>query len=381
MRISRVVVTLLSVLLIGAIAAPIHAQGDPSMLFWVADASGAQTRIVAIVDDLAGQELFNYAQADVDVTSVIISRDTQSVAMTLSSKADATTSVWYRHAGAAPVTIPNAQVTAFTPDSAYLLYQWALFQSFGIGVVNLNTGKQLEFIGARTEAQGVKGGAAAPLHFDGSTLYAVGYLPFSDAGPFGLYSFDLAANVQDIANKSGRFDLPPAASVTQVDNYGLGGHPLISPDGTQIAFLANDPGNVPTNLPDMPFQPNTNVLYVVNLATRAATRLAQAGPGQLLMGLSWMSDSRGLVFAGGSYGSINTVYTASVDGNVQPLGVLNAGAGNIMQAAICGRYVYVTWSVGDGSGALMVKRASLTDLTALQDVGSTDTMRMLGCSA
>ena len=377
MRTPKFMLLLLAALLMATVSSPAHAQGDPSMLVATTDAAGTQTRILAIGDDLAGQELFNYAQADVEVNNIIISRDTQWVAMTLRNKIDSSVSVWYQHTGGTPVTIPNAQVDAFTPASTFLLYHWPLFQTFGVGIVNLSTGKTTEFIGTRTAEQGLNNAAAMPLYFDGNVLYAVGFLPFSDAGLSGLYSFDLASNVTDLATKSGRFDLPAATSVADLTGYG--GMPLVSPDGTQIAFLATDASNPATNLPDLPFLPTTNTVYVVNLATKALSRLAQAGPGQLLLGLSWTGDSQGVIVAGGTYGNINTLYTASVEGNVQPLG--SVAGGSIWGVDVCGRYIYLTWSATADVSTAQIKRALLTDLSTLQDVGTPDTMRLLGCSA
>jgi hypothetical protein len=377
MRTPKFMILLLTALLLATVISPVHAQGDPSMLVSTTDATSNQTRILAIGDDLAGQELFNYAQADVEVSNIIISRDTQWVAMTLRNKVDSSVSVWYQHTGGTPVTIPNAQVDSFTPASTFLLYHWPLFQSFGVGIVNLSTGKITEFIGTRTAEQGLNNGAAMPLYFDGNVLYAVGFLPFSDAPLSGLYSFDLASNVADLATKSGRFDLPAAVVVADVTSYG--GIPVVSPDGTQIAFLATDTSNPATNLPNLPFLPTTNTVYVVNLVTKTVSRLAQAGPGQLLLGLSWTGDSQGVVVAGGNYGSINTIYTASTAGNVQPLG--SVATGTIWGVEVCGRYIYLTWSETADQSTAQIKRALLTDFTALQDVGTPDTMRLLGCSA
>src|SRR5688572_29070824 len=107
MRISKLMLLILSVVLMSALAAPASAQSDPSMLVWASsDVTHSQTRVVAIGDDIAGQELFSFAQADIDVHNVFISRDTQTVAMTVSNKPQGVMQVWYRRSGGESVMIP-----------------------------------------------------------------------------------------------------------------------------------------------------------------------------------------------------------------------------------------------------------------------------------
>jgi hypothetical protein len=187
----------------------------------------------------------------------------------------------------------------FSRDSRWLLYSLTSgeLSRFMIGMIELGTRKRLEFIG-KSDDFSVVGPrkAASPLDFDGQRLLLSAYVPFSDAPFGGLFVMPLP----DLAAYgSGQYGMPSAqplvgenASVQRV---------VISPDGSKVAYLFNDPNN-----PAQGYQPlgpgfSVNSLALYHLVTGETRILAKAGPGQALGTMAWSPDSSRLIFTGGNY--------------------------------------------------------------------------------
>jgi hypothetical protein len=187
----------------------------------------------------------------------------------------------------------------YSRDSRWLLYSMTSLElgRYMIGMLEIITGKRLEFIG-KSDDFSVVGPrkAALPLDFDGSRLLLAGFVPFSDAGFGGLFAMPLP----DLAAYgTGQYGMPNAQPLigenASVLTY------VVSPDSRWVAYLYNDPNN-----PAQSFQPlgpsmSVNSLAVTSLITGETRILAKAGPGQALGTLGWFPDSSRILFTGGNY--------------------------------------------------------------------------------
>ncbi len=223
--------------------------------------------------------------------------------------------------GGNPTQVPvepgfNVLTAGFTPDAHYLWYTLGNggTQTWVLGLVRLNDGKRVEFagkiIGQETPDSFVGVASILGLTADGKRLLFVTFIPFSEGGAFtALYAFDMGAFNFDAPARVPlpRFTIllkatPPMANIS------------ISPDGTKVAYLFDNPANPPQNYQsNSPFGGFTvNSVGFFDLAANKALFVAQAGPGQAFEKMAWTQDSKNLLITAGTYQNTDYLVTPQV---------------------------------------------------------------------
>jgi len=246
----------------------------------------------------------------------------------------------------------------FNWDSAYLLYVLTKLDApqYIIGIIELQTGKQVEFAGTYSQAPAPTktefGGAAGPLFLDAQSgrLVLRPFAPNAGGSSEGLYETYIG-NFASL--KAGRYPLPPVGQIATADQYGIYGSPQHlspAPEGLKyLAYFSKNAGNPPANYQEAPFSQQYNVLNILDLTVGQSVVAAQAGKGQGLEQLAWapfnpVATPPGdkIYFSGGNYQNTSFIsqprlYTFQVSTNTVIEGPLltNDPAEDITAIVVC----------------------------------------------
>jgi hypothetical protein len=278
----------------------------------------------------------------------------------------------------------------FSRDSKWFLYTQAKLdpQHWLLGMVEIATGKRLEYIG-KYDATGQLGERliGIPQDFDGTRLLLIAVYPFTESSFGGLYAMPLP-DLAPVAE--GQYGMPNVTPILLADTNIASWK--LSPDGTKLAYLANDIGNPPAAFQPLGPVPTVNILGVIDLATAEKRTLAVAGPGQALGQMAWSPDSSTLYFTGGNYQNTyylvlaNLYVVALSDAAVTPAGLaVTDPALFISQMEACGNTLYAAISrdpdkSGGNSEAILVS-APLETPAAFSSLATGPGFFLQGCTS
>ncbi|GAB4545139.1 MAG: hypothetical protein OHK0023_02970 [Anaerolineae bacterium] len=344
-RTAAFIVFLISISLISLSAAiPTYAQTRGLVLRQFAQA-GSFGRLELLTAGNVSQPLFDYP-AELEFLQMAVSPNLAWLAAWGTPQGSNVALAAYRRMNGRPnpILLPNnVDVIGgfFSADSRYFIYNYTSrsLTEFGIGMVEISTGRQLLLNGNFSAAQGLGGLAALPIGFDGRNLIVAGFAPYSDAGFGGLYRIDVSGTA--VLN-TGIYPLPRAARLsaqTEVSEY------AVAPNQRQVAILYHDPANPPQGAQPAPGPRPANSLTVIEVANGRARRIAQAGPGLALSGIAWTDDSSQIYFTGG---------LLRYDPNGAPRGfggifAVNVGDGQVRVAADLGNDGAGLWGICGGT--------------------------------
>lgn len=182
--------------------------------------------------------------------------------------------------------------TIFSPDSRYLSYTIASYSDWKMGLVELASGKIVEFSGGfammppeqdKSKPLGNMVPNVVKWSADGKTMYLETSIPFLGCrGPHDMYAMDISGVNFD----KKQAPLPPTREVTTLgsDIFSY----VFSPDDTLLAYAYHD-GSCEGD--------GANAIGYVNLATGENHPIAEGTELQRFMAGDWTTDSRFLLYS------------------------------------------------------------------------------------
>jgi hypothetical protein len=205
----------------------------------------------------------------------------------------------YGRTGGETIFVPLAEekslyATQFSPDSRYLSYLQAAYGGWTLGLVELASGKVIEFTGETAMIppdldKSLPFGYMAPNPIqwsaDGKTIYTDTFMPeMGCRGPHDLYALDIS----DIDSDEAAPTLPPTTEIATLGDDTLSF--AFSPDLTQLAYAYQG---------ESCGSPNNIGIALVDLATGENRTIAESED-LMLHVTGWTRDGAKLIYAEGA---------------------------------------------------------------------------------